>query len=84
MSYKLGIYGPATKEVTELLSKLNFDAIFTEPKEDYIKNAHNVGLKAYACIWVFRSPRDDPNLGVENVLGKNSYGPTQVAPTILK
>jgi len=45
-------------------------------------NYYDDGLKACACIWIFKSQCDDPNLGVENVL-EIPYVPTQVVSTFL-
>ena len=70
MGYRLGVYGPAEEGVVEALSEAGFDAIFTEPREEYVERAHEAGLKVYACLWVFRAPRGDPRLGVENVSGR--------------
>jgi len=70
MSYKLGVYGPATKEVVRFLYEMGFDAIFTEPRENYVRNAREAGLKVYASLWTFKIPHDARRLGVENVVGE--------------
>jgi hypothetical protein len=68
MSYRMGVYANATEEAVKEISR-TFDAVFTEPNEDYVRNAHEAGLKVYACIWTFRAPQD-PELGVESITGR--------------
>jgi hypothetical protein len=69
MSYSLGVYGEADEKVVASLAKMGVDAIFMEPKKEYVENARKAGLKAYACIWVFKAPVSDPSLGVEDING---------------
>lgn len=67
MAYKLGMYAPADTRVVEFLAKQNVDAIFTEPKKEYIRTAQDANLKAYVHIWSFRTPRDDKSYKVKNI-----------------
>ena len=54
------------------LAELGFDAVFTEPSLEALKEAREAGLKAYACIWAFKAPRCDERLGVRSVFGSRS------------
>ncbi|RLI04608.1 hypothetical protein DRO26_04265 [Candidatus Bathyarchaeota archaeon] len=73
MSYSFGVYGPVTKETVNSLVKIGVDAVFTEPKKEFVKNAKEAGLKVYACIWVFKTPNDNVQFGVENVYGEKVF-----------
>jgi hypothetical protein len=73
--YKLGIYGPLTKDAIKAYDKLGIDAVFTEISADVkdgIKNAKNAGLKIYACIWAFKAI-NDVRCGVKNVNEMNLF-----------
>jgi hypothetical protein len=69
MSYSLGVYGEAREKVVSSLAKMGVDAIFVEPDKKFIENARKAGLKAYACMWVFKAPVNDLSLGVEDING---------------
>ena len=68
--YKIGVYSEITSEIVNSLVNTEVDAVFIEPKKEYVRVAREAGLKVYVCIWTFKAPATDVKLGVESVYGE--------------
>ena len=71
--YRKGIYASGLPNVINILSKINIDAIFTEPKKDYIKNIKNSNLLAYIHKWPFRVTQDEALCAVIDIFDQKRF-----------
>ena len=55
------------------LSKTNIDAVFTEPKKEYIKTIKNSNLLAYVHKWPFRAAQEEDSCAVVDIFDQKRF-----------